>query len=102
MKGKFPMTHPYGSMALLFLWLLTLTTAGCATADWSMTDWSRRPLGDDTSTTTPPIERDVASNVDLDFKYRRQATELRDTARLLELEAEFYSRHQEQDRAKRN
>ena len=50
------------------------------------------------------VEQVGASNaVELTFKYREEAAELRNEARRLELEAEFYSQHQDQedlDRAK--
>jgi hypothetical protein len=83
--------------ARLFLWLLTLTTAGCAT------DGGIKAPAGDASTTTPSVERESTSNVDLVFKYRQQAAELRNEARRLEIEAEFYSQHQEdQYLAKRN
>src|SRR5262249_23874797 len=87
MKGGFPMAH---FKACLFLWLLTLTTAGCATYGGI-----KAPTDDASTTTAPPAEREGYSNVDLVFKYRRQAAELQNEARRLEIEAEFYSQHPE-------
>ena len=88
------MTRTHGFKALLVLSLLTLTTAGC------VTDGDKKAQADDASTTAP---QKGYSNADLVFKYRQQAEELRNEARRLEIEAQFYSQHKEdQNLAKRN
>jgi len=91
------MTYSNGSKALLILWLLTLTTAGCAT------DGGIKPPFEAPTSSTDRADVDASSAVDLAFKYRQETAELRNEARRLELEAEFYSKHQDQedlDRAK--
>ena len=91
------MTYSNGFKALLVLWLLTLTTAGCAT------DGGKKAPADDASPTAPPVGQKGYSNADLVFKSRQQAEELRNEARRLEIEAQFYSQHKEdQNLAKRN
>lgn len=91
------MTHSHSFKALLFFWLLTLATAGCAT------ERGITAAADDATTTAPSVGQNGYSNADLVFKYRGQAAELRNEARRLEIEAEFYSQHPEdQDLAKRN
>jgi|SRR5215469_4397271 len=95
-KGRCPMTRSHSFKALLVLWLLTLTTAGCAT------DGGIKASADDASTTASPVGQNGYSNVDLALKYYREAAELQNEARRLELEAEFYASHQDPDRAKHN
>jgi predicted MarR family transcription regulator len=88
------MTHRFGFMTILFLCLLTTPTVGRASG------WEVRLPADGASTTTPPVEQEDASKVDLVFRYRVHAAELRDLARLLDLEAEIYSQRQDPERAK--
>src|SRR5262245_22332025 len=96
-ERRFPMTRTHGFKALLVLWLLTLTTAGCAT------DGDKKGPVDEASTMAPPGGQNGYSNADLVFKSRQQAEELRNEARRLEIEAQFYSQHKEdQNLAKRN
>ena len=91
------MTHSHSFKPLLLLWLLILTTGGCAT------DGGTKAPAHDASTTAPSVGQDGDSNADLAFKYRGQAADLRNEARRLEIEAEFYSQHPEdQHLAKRN